>query len=152
MFYMKLVVPVTAIVVALLAHPSTAIAAKWKICGSTASSFQCTTVCGYVIASYPTHEECVAAKKKIRLPPNKLNQRAQGTGKPAGTAGLAECRKRYGKSVTSAVLLKDGKTLMCYHSITESSDPVVVRDACKKRFGPTSQIRRHRGKWYCTQA
>jgi hypothetical protein len=26
-----------------------------------------------------------------------------------------------------------------------------VRDLCKKRFGPFSQVRRQRGEWYCTQ-
>jgi len=26
-----------------------------------------------------------------------------------------------------------------------------ARDLCRKRFGPVSQIRHHRGEWYCTQ-
>jgi len=101
-----------------------------------------------VIASFPTYKECAAARKTFHLSPNKLNN----PGKPAGAAGMAECRRRYGKTVNKATFAADGKTLICHYldPAFQSKDPTVVRDACKKYFGPTSQIRRQSGKWYCT--
>jgi len=38
--------------------------ARWKICGNYA---KCSTVCGHVIASFPTYQECAAALKKRPL-------------------------------------------------------------------------------------
>jgi hypothetical protein len=59
---------------------------------------------------------------------------------------MAACKARYGKNVSSASLSSDGKRLNCH---TTSDDPIFMRDACKKRYGPLAQIRWHRGKLYC---
>jgi hypothetical protein len=117
--------------------------ARWKVCGNAGAKPTCTTACGWIIASFPTYEQCAAAKKAMRFTPSKTKQQA----KSAGSAGMAECKRRYGKNVSSATLSSDGKTLLCHGT---SDDPIVARDACKKRYGPMSQLRRHRGKWYCT--
>ena len=113
--------------------------ARWKICGNYA---KCATVCGHVIASFPTYQECAAVLKKRALTSGNVGKAE----KSAGAAGVAECKKRYGKNVTNAMISSDGKTLVCHQS---SNDPIVMRDACKKRYGPMAQIRWHRGQIYC---
>jgi hypothetical protein len=139
-------VTTAAVLVALSFSSVPAFGARWKIC--TGGGRHCNTACGVVIASFPTFEQCQAAIKTVRLPPNKLNN----PGKPAGAAAMADCRRRYGKTVNKATLSSDGKRVVCHYidPAFSSKDPNVVRDACKKYFGPTSQIRRQSGKWYCT--
>ena len=120
--------------------------ARYRLCALAGAKVECTTACAPITATFDTYEQCEAAKKTVRFP-KAGNQ--HNTGKPAGAAGLAECRRRYGKSVTHAALSKNN-TLICHQHAPQSDDPNVMRDVCKKRFGPMSQIRRHRGKWYCT--
>jgi hypothetical protein len=46
---------------------------------------------------------------------------------------MAACKARYGKNVSRASSSSDGKRLNCH---TTSDDPIFMRDACKKRYGP----------------
>jgi hypothetical protein len=117
---------------------------QWRICGNAGGRPTCTTACNWIIASFPTYEECAAAKKTMRFTPS---SKMKKTEKSAGASGMAACKRRFGKKVSSAMQSNDGKRLTCYST---NDDPIVMRDACKKRWGPMSQIRRHRGKWYCT--
>ena len=143
-----IIVSVLALSVAQSPYSSPAYSAeKWKMCRHPGSTFTCGTgPCSHILASFSTQEECVAAKNSGKLRSTEA-KRLEKSAKPAGAAALAACHKQYGKSVTSAQIGTDGKTISCYGI---SDDPIVMRDACKKRFGPMSQIRWHRGKWYCT--
>jgi hypothetical protein len=137
-----IIAPLAVVTVLLLIElvMSSAADARWKICGYNLSS--CNTTCSRVIASFPTYEECAAALKKRALTSGNIGKAE----KSAGAAGVAECKKRYGKNVTNATLSSDGKTLVCHAT---STDPIEMRDACKKRYGPMAQFRWHRGKIYC---
>jgi hypothetical protein len=145
--FVAIIAPVlTAAVITVLTSlvlPSPASAARWKICGIV-PRITCTTACSQVIASFPTYEACAAAKKTMRFAQSKTKK----VEKSAGAAGLAVCKKRYGKNVTNAAYSSDGKTLNSY---SISNDPIVMRDACKKRWGPMAQIRWHRGQLYCAR-
>jgi hypothetical protein len=136
------IAPLAGVTVVLLIELalSSAANARWKICSYNLSS--CHTTCSRVIASFPTYEECSAALKKRALTSGNIGKAE----KSAGAAGIAECKKRYGKNVTNATISSDGKTLVCHET---SNDPIVMRDTCKKRYGPIAQIRWHRGKIYC---
>jgi hypothetical protein len=107
----------------------------------------CRGVCIYIVASFSTYKECAAAKNSKNFPLSRTK-----TAKPAGAAGMKECRRRYGNAVSNATLSNDGKTLTCHYldPAFSSNDPTVIRDACKKHYGPTSQTRQQSGKWYCT--
>ena len=144
-----LAAPLVAAVFLLLWTSHAASGEQWKLCRHPGATFTCGTApCIYIIASFATNEECVKAKNSRNFPAGRASNQ-DNTGKPAGAAGLAECRRRYGKSVTHAALSKNNN-LICHQQAPQSDDPNVMRDVCKKQFGPMSQIRRHRGKWYCT--
>lgn len=134
---------VVLVLASLLISPS-AHGSRWRICNIPGGKPVCSTACNWIIASFPTYKECAAAKQTMRFPASKTRKAE----KPAGASGMAACRQRYGKSVSSATLSSNGKMLNCYSP--PSNDPVVMRDTCKKRYGPMSQIRMHKGKWYCT--
>jgi hypothetical protein len=147
MFHAIIATQLAAAVVLLASSLAALSAEQWKLCRHPGATFTCGTApCIYIVASFPTNEECVVAKNSKNFPASRSKNSGKAA-KPAGAAGLAECRKRYGKSVTSAEITQDGR-LNCYSS---SNDPIVVREQCKKRFGPMSQTVRHRGQWYCTQ-
>jgi hypothetical protein len=138
-------VPLSAIVVMLvvdLAAPSTAVA-KWRLCTAGRPAPVCEAYCTPVVATFDTAKECAAVKTKaVPVRPNNLKKPA----KPAGAAGLAACRRKFGKEVTSATISSDGRALQCYGA---NNDRTAARGDCKNRFGPMAQVRWHRGKLYC---
>jgi hypothetical protein len=141
---LAIIAPLAAVIVIFLVESLTSspAVARWRLCTLAGPKVVCTTACTPITKTFATFDECEAAKQTMRFPASNTKKAE----KSAGVTGIAECKKRYGKNITNATISSDGKTLVCHET---SNDPIVMRDPCKKRYGPIAQIRWHRGKIYC---
>jgi hypothetical protein len=86
-------------------------------------------------------------------PPDAQPENRKLPRKPKSAARVSAKQDKSSKANERVVALKADPNSPMHKARTKNGTKraVDVRDQCKALFGPLSQIRRHRGDWYCTQ-